>query len=54
MRRAITRDAKLENLKDAKEIERRRKVDRVLFFKFAFPDDQKAAASQDLHDYMDM
>lgn len=54
MRRAIHRDSKLEASRDAKEVDRRRKIDRLLFFKYVMPDGVKQATVSDLHDFVEL
>ncbi|KAJ3075394.1 hypothetical protein HDU98_008223 [Podochytrium sp. JEL0797] len=53
MRRAYAREEKVEKLKTNKDADRTREVDRLVWFKYAMPDDVDVATPEMVHDLID-
>ncbi|KAJ3026209.1 UNVERIFIED_CONTAM: hypothetical protein HDU68_006013 [Siphonaria sp. JEL0065] len=53
MRRAFAREERVDKLKTMKDVERTREVDRMVWFKYALPDDVPAATPEMVHDLID-
>ncbi|KAI9331735.1 translation machinery-associated protein 16 [Obelidium mucronatum] len=53
MRRAFAREERVDKLKTMKDADRMREVDRMVWFKYALPDEVAAATPEMVHDLID-